>query len=71
MILNIPFFSLKPDVGLLFLHLSGPLLVLTANAGWILLQGRLGWLLVILFSTIALAEPGHFVISPSTKGLAV
>jgi putative oxidoreductase len=53
---------------LLFLLLVSMLLV---HADWTLEQGQFGWLLIILFSTIALAGPGRYVIFPETKGQAV
>lgn len=35
---------------------------------WTLEQGQFGWLLMILFSGIALAGPGRFVVFPAKKG---
>ena len=52
----------------LFLLLVSMLLVL---AKWTLEQGQFGWLLIILFSTIALAGPGRFVVFPAKKGQLV
>ena len=53
---------------LLFLLLVSMLLV---HADWTLEQGQFGWLLIILFSTIALTGPGRFVVFPAKKGQGV
>lgn len=53
---------------LLFLLLVSMLLV---HADWTMEQGQFGWLLIILFSTIALTGPGRFVVFPAKKGRGV